>query len=134
MSNAIKQMADHLAKQRDQSIQIDGDGSKYCAYRTTGGEMCAVGCLIPDELYTREMERNPAQDLMCDFTHIESLFKELLGDKAEVIVAAAQDYHDNGDYEVDIYKHKDKSDEEFSAHIVEQIERIQQQFMEEGYQ
>lgn len=92
--------------------------------------MCAVGCLIPDEFYTLEMERQSVQDLMDKHSHIESMFEELLGDQARSILAAAQDYHDNGEYEVDIYKHKDKSDEEFSAHIVEQIERIRQQALE----
>ena len=33
------------------------DHQEYiCKYRTTGGAKCAVGCLIPDDLYDEEIE------------------------------------------------------------------------------
>jgi hypothetical protein len=43
----------------------------YCRYRTNDGLMCAVGCLIPDEVYTPKMEGKIAPDLA------ESLFPNL---------------------------------------------------------
>lgn len=41
----------HLLQQKSQSRNREG-----CAYRGAGGRMCAVGCLIPDELYKRSFE------------------------------------------------------------------------------
>lgn len=42
----------HLRKQGKASVDIDGS----CAYRGEGGTSCAVGCLIPDEMYDEMME------------------------------------------------------------------------------
>lgn len=44
----------HLRKQGGPSVGKDG----RCKYRADNGRMCAVGCLIPDELYHKEMEGN----------------------------------------------------------------------------
>lgn len=49
----------HLYKQAQPALRhsdfIDGPGPA-CAYRGEGGTMCAVGCLIPDDVYTPEIE------------------------------------------------------------------------------
>ena len=42
----------HLRKQGDASLNASGK----CAYRGEGGTACAVGCLIPDELYDPRIE------------------------------------------------------------------------------
>jgi hypothetical protein len=42
----------HLIKQGKQSADATGD----CFYRSPDGLKCAVGCLIPDEVYRPEME------------------------------------------------------------------------------
>lgn len=44
----------HMLTQNERSI----NGGGYCAYRGTDGLMCAVGCLIPDEFYTSDLECN----------------------------------------------------------------------------
>lgn len=41
----------HLLTQMERSITLD-----RCAYRGIGGLKCAVGCLIPDELYDPKFE------------------------------------------------------------------------------
>ena len=41
----------HLLKQMVKSTE-----GGVCRYRTSTGLMCAVGCLIPDELYSEELE------------------------------------------------------------------------------
>lgn len=46
----------HLLAQGKQSISADG----VCAYRGADGLQCAVGCLVPDELYKHSMEGNLA--------------------------------------------------------------------------
>lgn len=45
----------HLALQGKPAIGPDGT---MCMYRTEEGLKCAVGCLIPDEFYKKEMEGN----------------------------------------------------------------------------
>ncbi len=42
----------HLRQQGTKSLGSDGG----CRYRGADGRMCAVGCLIPDDVYTPELE------------------------------------------------------------------------------
>lgn len=51
-------VAKHLLTQMKQSVSADLEG---CAYRGEGGTMCAIGCLIPDDLYRKGMEGKHAQ-------------------------------------------------------------------------
>ena len=44
----------HLIEQGRKSVNSDG----RCQYRYPDGDKCAIGCLIPDELYTPELEGN----------------------------------------------------------------------------
>jgi hypothetical protein len=41
-----------------------------CVYRTSTGNACAVGCLIPDEIYSNDMECNNVPPLFDKFCHI----------------------------------------------------------------
>jgi hypothetical protein len=51
-------VAAHLLAQGRTAEMVDPlDGETLCAYRTPDGLKCAAGCLIPDELYTPDMER-----------------------------------------------------------------------------
>lgn len=47
----------HLRKQGKAAVH-SGEG---CAYRGEGGTSCAVGCLIPDEMYSPAMEGGSAR-------------------------------------------------------------------------
>lgn len=47
----------HLRKQNAKSAD-----NERCLYRAPDGKMCAVGCLIPDEMYDPEMEGATASD------------------------------------------------------------------------
>ena len=38
-----------------------------CQYRGPGGTKCAVGCLIPDEAYSRDMEGWPVENVVVSF-------------------------------------------------------------------
>ena len=49
----------HLLSMKEMSA-VDGS----CAYRGQGGAQCAVGCLIPDEVYTRKMEGHTVDTLL----------------------------------------------------------------------
>lgn len=50
-------VAIHLLTQNGKSLSIIyGEDTPTCAYRGAGGRSCSIGCLIPDSLYTHEME------------------------------------------------------------------------------
>lgn len=50
-------VANHLLTQNEPSM-FDDSTNSLCAYRGSKGTMCAVGCLIPDSLYSPEFEEN----------------------------------------------------------------------------
>lgn len=43
------------------------DSAGQCRYRTREGLSCAVGCLIPDEVYRPEMEGAPVKKIVREF-------------------------------------------------------------------
>ncbi len=49
-------VAKHLFTQGCRSAELDEDTDSACLYRGPEGRMCAVGVLIPDELYNTDME------------------------------------------------------------------------------
>lgn len=98
----INMIATHLAKQQKLSESKLG-----CAYRGRDGAMCAVGCLIPDELYTDRIETLSYSGMMRD-DDTEAVREHLLKILVEEpftdvtpleFYSAAQQFHDCGDYE-----------------------------------
>lgn len=62
----------HLAQQKRRAFE---NGS--CRYRTSDGLKCAIGCLIPDDLYDPRMDSvagNYASRLLSEFPRIGELF------------------------------------------------------------
>jgi hypothetical protein len=57
-------VAKHLFTQGCRSIEVDDEGEEYCLYRGPEGRMCAVGVLIPDELYRKSMEYQNSNSLL----------------------------------------------------------------------
>lgn len=53
IQEVFDKVASHLLKQGKQSMN---NALNVCAYRGSGGLMCAVGCLIEDEFYSFELE------------------------------------------------------------------------------
>lgn len=51
---------------------------QVCMYRTLEGNKCAIGCLIPDELYTRSIEGMGIEDLFLKHTLIPKNLSEFL--------------------------------------------------------
>lgn len=47
-------VATHLLTQKKKSVLADNPG--FCCYRGSDGSSCAVGCLIPDSIYTSDIE------------------------------------------------------------------------------
>jgi hypothetical protein len=48
-------MVNHLRKQNSKSM-TGTESDPICMYRSEDGKMCAVGCLIADEVYTFRLE------------------------------------------------------------------------------
>jgi len=57
-------VAKHLFTQGCRSIEVDDDGDELCLYRGPKGRMCAIGVLIPDELYQESMEHQSSNNLL----------------------------------------------------------------------
>jgi hypothetical protein len=49
-------VATHLLTQRKKSLTRISPGGNGCAYRGDDGLSCAIGCVIPDEVYKNGME------------------------------------------------------------------------------
>lgn len=114
----VKIISAHLAKQRKGS-RVDGPDST-CAYRGTDNNMCAIGCLIPDELYNKKYEGKNIRALMSYPSDLVKHVTEQFGEGEALCVAyAAQKYHDHGSYDMDLLAHVHLSDEEF-AQLAEQ--------------
>lgn len=70
----FNKVALHLLKQFTKSVDPNRSGT--CLYRDGIGNKCAVGVLIPDEMYNREMEWRSSSQLLECFPQLQSLFKE----------------------------------------------------------
>lgn len=70
-------VAHHLLKQKARSmISSSTGGSQLCGYRGGNGLCCAVGFLIPEELYDVNMEGNG----ICDMSDGANLLRKVLHD------------------------------------------------------
>lgn len=125
MDNLIlisERIRDHLTKQRQQSKAKYGSCvTPSCAYRGDNGLMCAVGCLIADEVYYPELE-----SLCADVTDVVRAMQKSLGFEIteEMIHLCTnwQLYHDdemNGfSYANWINGNEDTSPELFHIHLM----------------
>lgn len=77
-------VATHLFTQCKQAN--DGGG---CLYRTSYGLLCAAGCLLPDEFYKPEMERNTFILLVEKYPELPTWFKQYRS-----LINALQGVHD----------------------------------------
>lgn len=59
-------VAKHLLDQDCRAQIADSYGSYTCMYRTDSGMKCAVGCLIPDEVYEPDLEDLDVDSLFLD--------------------------------------------------------------------
>lgn len=89
-------VARHLILQNAQSVKkySDGDGvmsPPACAYRGEGGLKCAAGCLIPDELYSRDMEGT----MFSLIWESDNRLQELFNFSTSVLVTDLQILHDH---------------------------------------
>lgn len=57
-----------------EAIGLAKDGNGACQYRTDDGQKCAVGCLIPDEVYSTEMEWKNVTALFDSMPYVAGYF------------------------------------------------------------
>lgn len=63
---------------------------RACRYRTSDGRKCAVGCLVPDSLYTKSMENMPG------WSAIEAAgLEDMFADVSHTFLNNAQSAHDH---------------------------------------
>jgi hypothetical protein len=65
----------HLLTQRQKSIRDSAQNSR-CVYRGPSGLMCAIGCLIPDSKYTKEMDHHE-MDVHILMKHFSGIFDDV---------------------------------------------------------
>ena len=56
IQGAFDKMCNHLMKQGKKSSKRNENGQTFCMYRGPNNTRCAVGALVPDRLYNKEME------------------------------------------------------------------------------
>ena len=54
--SVFNRVKNHLLTQNRKSVYVTSDGTEVCCYRSPDGLMCAIGCLINEEHYTRNLE------------------------------------------------------------------------------
>jgi hypothetical protein len=85
-----EKIRDHLIKQKAKSQTNNG----ACKYRNINGNMCAVGCLIPDEVYSPELE-GKAMGREEIITAVGLSLKMKLDVDTLALLRAWQNYHDS---------------------------------------
>lgn len=71
---AFDKVVEHLLTQNEKSM---GEGSCTCLYRGDNGTKCAIGCLIPDELYRYDFEARSISAIRITNPSILLLFKDI---------------------------------------------------------
>ena len=64
---AFNTVAAHLLSQGEKSVVVEEDGKIFCAYRGSRGRKCAIGVLIPDEVYKPVFEDYIVSGLIRDY-------------------------------------------------------------------
>lgn len=80
-----------LKAQGCQAISVD----ETCQYKTATGMKCAVGVLIPDELYSVEMEGYGIHSLFSKFPSLNDLFHPEILESAINLLGSLQRIHDD---------------------------------------
>jgi hypothetical protein len=88
----FNKVAEHLLTQNVRCIGVDN----RCAYRDPDtGRRCAIGCLIPDELYKEEMEGWGITDLLITNSPLSKAL-DVVTEEDWDFLAGLQNIHDRG--------------------------------------
>jgi hypothetical protein len=78
----LKDVVDHLVEQAEQAIIRKGTGAEMCSYRAVrDGKVlkCAIGALIPNELYEPSMEGKSVGQVFQQYPKVEAHFAATYG-------------------------------------------------------
>jgi hypothetical protein len=71
----FNKVSNHLVTQGKQSTKlIAGIPVPICAYRGADGTSCAAGCLIPDEIYSEDMENESVTFMISNRENLPEFF------------------------------------------------------------
>lgn len=84
----------HLLAQGRRSERIFKDGSATCLYRHPSGDRCAIGCLIPDDAYSADIE-----NAAIDCTTVQDCLPFRVNDDVLAFLDDLQVLHDYEDVE-----------------------------------
>lgn len=73
--DTFQKVKNHLLTQNCSSVSIEDEHA--CMYRGVNNTSCAIGCLIPDEIYSPKMERTQFLDLYKKFPEVRPYLKTL---------------------------------------------------------
>ncbi len=82
---AFDRMCDHLMTQKAQAYQ-----NGYCVFRTAQGLQCAIGCLIPDQVYHPNIEGMTVRSLKARYPD----FAAIVADVDTYLLDECQYVHD----------------------------------------
>lgn len=108
---AYETMRDYFSQ--PDAVLAYSDDQGQCMYRTPEGRKCAVGCLIPDELYVHTFDIPTCND--------SSSVLHSIGWKDDVLVsfcAAAQQEHDSAQSVDDFLMRLDQCANEYELDVV----------------
>lgn len=91
---AFDKVAKHLLTQRAKAMKTP----TVCAYRAADGKTCAVGCLIPDDLYYPAMEGSGVGAVRMNFPEIRKFFEDV----DNSMLSRLQSIHDH--HEVSLWR------------------------------
>lgn len=108
MQQLYNRVRDHLLRQLERARVYDEEsGGHRCVYRSPDGLKCAVGCLIPDELYDPAIEGVLIQYGDYEMRPVERKLFKLLGDPPDAVVRLLRDLQSTHDgVDVGLWKEK----------------------------
>lgn len=93
MKEISERVRDHLVKQKARSV----NSANMCQYRGMGGTMCAVGCLISDEVIAARLNgyESMCADASAVVRAVEKSLDTVLDERVVTMLLRWQQYHDN---------------------------------------
>lgn len=106
-----------VVRKGQKSTMVFDGGERGCAYRGADGARCAVGCLIPDELYNLSMEQTSITVLLMDPGYGSSPpLRAHFSGVSQSLLSEMQSAHDG--FDTDHYGDQtDVAAERFTAHM-----------------
>jgi len=106
--NIVKE---HLLTQGEQSKRYDGEVCRYRTFKDDKVLKCAIGVLIPDEMYEPAMDPNGFRNLVGKFPFL----KEVFG------ITSERDYHFFGALQL---VHDDADDDDFKKTVISGLKKV----------